>query len=74
MTSARVIEYRITRDLLSAAALQASPQPRRRPPAKQLVERMIGVAAGAATLLLLGSLFPELVISALAASLIISLK
>lgn len=70
MTSARVIEYRITRDLLEAAGPRAGRSLRRRP----VVERIIGVVAGAATLLLAGSLFPELVVAAVAASLVVTLK
>ena len=64
MTSARAIEYRITRDLTNGAVSQ--------PPglSERLVQRLIAVAAGAGGLLLLGSYAPELVGAGLAASLV----
>lgn len=74
MTSARLIEYRITRDLLEAATPQADSAVPERPVPRRIVERVISVAAGAAGLVVIGSIFPELVAAALAASLIVSLK
>jgi len=62
MTSARAIEYQITRDLLSRDAPIARHAPTR------IVERLIGVVATAACLLLFGSYMPELVAAGVAAS------
>ena len=64
MTVARAIEYRITRKLLQPQQSVASY------PSTQFAERLIAVLAGVGGLLLCGSLFPELVIAALAGSLV----
>ena len=62
MTTARAIEYQITRDLLTRGAAQPDAAPNR------AVERLIAVVATAAGLLLFGSYVPELVAAGVAAS------
>ena len=64
MTSARAIEYRITRELTSGVIPSSVHGPER------VVRRLIAVSAGAGGLLALGSYAPELVGVALAASVV----
>lgn len=64
MTSARAIEYRITRNLAERAPA-ADPAEHSR-----LVEQVIAISAVAAGLLLFGSYMPELVAAAVAGSLV----
>ena len=64
MTSARAIEYRITRDLLQAAPACSDG------PDLGIAERVISIAAVATGLLMFGSLLPELVVASLAGSVI----
>ena len=67
MTSARAIEYRITRDLAERAPRQ--PLARRH----RLAEQFIAITAIASGLLLFGSYLPELVAAGVAASAIWSM-
>ncbi|TDG13937.1 hypothetical protein E2F43_10595 [Seongchinamella unica] len=62
MTSARAIEYRITRQLTEGAP-QRQPRTRHR-----LAEQLIAITAIASGLLLFGSYFPELVVAGIAGS------
>lgn len=62
MTSARAIEYRITRNLAERAP--GASQVRR----YRLAEQLIAISAVAAGLLLFGSYLPELVAAAVAGS------
>ena len=64
MTAARVIEYRITRNLQQ----QERPGALEMPP--EYAERLIAIAAVTGGLLVFGSMVPELVIAALAGSLV----
>ena len=64
MTSARAIEYRITRNLAERASGAVSAEQSR------LVEQVIAISAVAAGLLLFGSYMPELVAAAVAGSLV----
>ena len=67
MTSARAIEYRITRNLAQRA-------PRRQLPGRVgLAEQLIAITAIASGLLLFGSYLPELVAAGVAASAIWSI-
>ena len=62
MTSARAIEYRITRNLAERVPQRQSPGRHR------LAEQLIAITAIASGLLLFGSYLPELVAAGVAAS------
>lgn len=64
MTAARAIEYRITRKLLQPRPMTLAE------PNTGYAERLIAILGAAGGLLLCGSLFPELVVAALAGSLV----